>query len=283
VKLNSNNPLVSIVTPSFNQGLFLEEAIQSVLNQDYPNLEYIVIDGGSKDGSVDIIKQYDGRISFWVSEEDMGQTDAINKGFERANGDILAWLNSDDTYRPGAIQEAVDYLNDHPEVGMVYGHAFYIDEEGENVAQYPTSRTNYRKLRRGNSTIPQQAAFFRSSVWKMVGPLDPSFYYAMDYDLWIRISAVTPIDYTPRVWANFRLQDSSKSMQEAHRCWPEIMRIHFRDGGTVFSILYMKYLLRKILEPAMPLRMAFWKWKYALGQNIRDQKARLSSNDDGGA
>ena len=266
--MNSNKQLVSIITPSFNQGIFLEEAIQSVLNQDYPNLEYIIIDGGSTDGSVDIIKHYEERISFWVSEADMGQTDAINKGFARANGDILAWLNSDDTYRPGAIQEAVDYLNDHPEVAMVYGHAFYIDEEGEDVAQYPTSRTDYRKLRRGNSTIPQQAAFFRSSVWKMVGPLDPSFYYAMDYDLWIRISAVSPIDHYPRVWANFRLQDSSKSMQEAHRCWPEIMRIHFRDGGTVFSLLYMKYLLRRILEPVMPLRMAFWKWKYALSKKL---------------
>ena len=267
--MKTDKPLVSIVTPSFNQGLYLEETIQSVLNQDYPNIEYIIIDGGSTDGSVEIIKRYEDRIGYWESEPDLGQTDAINKGFALAKGEILAWLNSDDTYRPGAIREAVDYLYEHPEVGMVYGHAFYIDEEGEVVAQFPTAKTDYDKLRRGNSTIPQQAAFFRSSLWKMIGPLDPSFYYAMDYDLWIRISSVSPIDYYPRLWANFRLQNSSKSMQEAHRCWPEIIRIHFRDGGSVFSILYMKYLLRRVLEPVMPLRMAFWKWKFALVNRMK--------------
>jgi glycosyltransferase involved in cell wall biosynthesis len=262
--LKTDKPLVSIITPSFNQGLYLEETIKSVLNQDYPNLEYIIIDGGSTDGSLDIIKRYEDRIGYWESEPDLGQTDAINKGFAHAKGEILAWLNSDDTYRPGAIQEAVDYLVAHPEAGMVYGHAFYIDEEGKVVAQFPTAETDYYKLRRGNATIPQQAAFFRSTLWKMVGPLDPSFYYAMDYDLWTRISSVSPIDYYPRLWANFRLQNLSKSMQEAHRCWPEIIRIHFRDGGSVFSILYAKYLLRRILEPIMPLRMAFWKWKFTI-------------------
>jgi glycosyltransferase involved in cell wall biosynthesis len=272
-KLKTDKPLVSIVTPSFNQGLYLDETIQSVLNQDYPNIEYIIIDGGSTDGSLEIIKRYEERIDYWVSEPDLGQTDAINKGFAHAKGEILAWLNSDDTYRPEAIQEAVDYLVAHPDAGMVYGHAFYVDEEGKVVAHFPTAETGYYKLRRGNATIPQQAAFFRSTLWKMVGPLDPSFYYAMDYDLWIRISSVSTIDYYPRLWANFRLQNSSKSMQEAHRCWPEIIRIHFRDGGSVFSILYAKYLLRRILEPIMPLRMKLWKWKFA----IEKEESRLPS------
>ncbi len=136
-------------------------------------------------------------------------------------------------------------------------------------AGHRSPQTPIYKLRRGNATIPQQAAFFRSTLWKMVGPLDSSFYYAMDYDLWIRISSVSPIDYYPRLWANFRLQNSSKSMQEAHRCWPEIIRIHFRDGGSVFSILYAKYLLRRVLEPIMPLRMAFWKWKFVIENRLR--------------
>lgn len=236
--------------------------MQSVLNQDYPNIEYIIIDGGSMDESKKIIKRYEDRLDYWVSEPDLGQTDAINKGFALAHGEIFAWLNSDDTYRPGAIQEAVDYLSAHPEAGMVYGHAFYINEEGKIVANFPTAETDYLKLRRGNATIPQQAAFFRSTLWKMVGPLDPSFYYAMDYDLWLRIAGVTPIAFHPRPWAHFRLQDSSKSMQEAHRSWPEIIRVHFRDGGSVFSILYAKYLLRRVLEPIMPWRMELRKWRY---------------------
>jgi len=113
-------PKVSIITPSFNQGQFLEASIRSVLEQDYPNLEYIVVDGGSKDNSVEVIKKYADRLAWWVSEKDKGHADALNKGFSHATGEILAWLNSDDMYFPGAVSEAVAVLQSHPEVGMVY-------------------------------------------------------------------------------------------------------------------------------------------------------------------
>jgi hypothetical protein len=116
------------------------------------------------------------------------------------------------------------------------------------------------------STIPQQATFFRARLWQMVGPLDPSFYYAMDYDLWVRISRLSPIAFVERPWANFRIHDLSKSRREASRCWPEMMRVHFRDGGSRLSVLYAKYLVRRVVEPIMPWRLTFRRWRFAREQ-----------------
>jgi len=267
-------PRVSIITPSFNQGRFLERTINSVLNQEYENLEYIVVDGGSTDDSLEIIKKYEGNLKKWISEPDLGQADAINKGFGLATGQILAWLNSDDEYRPGAISQAVEFLQAHPETGMVYSRAYYIDEGGQIVAEYPAAPTDYGGLRRGRTTIPQQTMFFRSILWRMVGPLDPTFYYAMDYDLWVRIAEVSPIAFHSNHWAHFRLQSSSKSMSEAYKCWPEMMRVHFRDGGSRFSVLYLKYLIRRIVEPIMPWRIRFRKWRY----NLQKHESRQREN-----
>jgi glycosyltransferase involved in cell wall biosynthesis len=265
--MNKTFPLVSIVTPSFNQAEYLEETICSVLDQDYSNMEYIIIDGGSTDGSVDIIRKYEANLVYWISENDMGQADAINKGFARAQGDILAWLNSDDTYLPGTITSAVQYLEANRHVGMVYGKAYYIDEQSKPVAYYPAGPTDYKGLRRGINTIPQQTMFFRSKLWRMLGPLDTSFYYAMDYDLWTRISSVTPIAFHNEFMANFRLQNASKSMKEAKRCWPEMIRVHFRDGGSRFSILYLKYLIRRVVEPIMPLRIRLRRLFYSFNRH----------------
>jgi glycosyltransferase involved in cell wall biosynthesis len=262
-------PLVTIVTPSFNQARFLEATIESVLSQDYPRIEYIVLDGGSTDGSVDILHKHADRLATYVSEPDRGQTDAINRGFGMAHGEILAWLNSDDVYYPGAVSEAVAYLQAHPEIGMVHGEAHYLDEAGRAVARFPSARTGHHDLRRGAPRIAQQAAFFRTVLWEMVGPLDPTFLYAMDYDLWIRISAVTTLAYVPALWAGFRLHGESKSMTVARQCWPEMMRVHYRDGGSRFSILSAKYLLRRLVEPAMPLRMVLRRAAYRVSRGLR--------------
>jgi glycosyltransferase involved in cell wall biosynthesis len=270
-------PMVTIVTPSFNQARFLEATIESVLNQDYPRIEYIVLDGGSTDGSVDILRKHADRLANYVSEPDRGQTDAINRGFGMAHGDILAYLNSDDIYFPGAVSAAVGYLRAHPEIGMVHGAAHYIDEAGLAVARFPSARTGYRDLRRGAPRIAQQAAFFRATAWKMVGPLDPTFHYAMDYDLWVRISAVTTLAYTTALWAGFRLHGESKSMTVARQCWPEMMRVHYRDGGSKFSILYAKYLLRRVVEPAMPLRMVLRRAAFRVFRGLRGGAADASS------
>lgn len=247
-------PLVSIVTPSYNQAPFLEATMRSVLEQDYPRLEYIVVDGGSTDGSREIIERYAERLAWWVSEPDLGQTDAINKGFAHAHGEILGWLNSDDTYLPGAVAEAVSFLQAHPEVGLVYGDANYIDEAGRVIGRFNARQTSYQRLRRGGVYIPQQAAFFRARLWRQVGPLDPSFYFAMDYDLWVRIAALAPIRHHPRLWANFRLHGEAKSIAADARCWPEMLRVHRRDGGGWLAPIVLRYLLRRALAPLIMRR-----------------------------
>lgn len=257
-----DRPLVSIVTPSFNQAEFLEETICSVLDQDYQNLEYIIVDGGSQDESLEIIEKYANRLAWWVSESDNGQTDAINKGFSNANGEILAWLNSDDTYLPGAISEVVEFLESHPEIGMVYGDANLINMNGGVIGKFPARQTDNRRLMRGYVHIPQQAAFFRAHIWRKVGPLDPSFYFAMDYDLWVRISQQTPIQYLPRLWANFRLHGEAKSIEADDRCWPEMVRVHRREGGRKFSWLSFKAAIRPLIYGWMPINLRLWIRQY---------------------
>ena len=250
-----DTPLVSIVTPSYGQARYLEATIKSVLAQDHPSIEYMIVDGGSADGTVELIKKYEDKLAWWVSEKDKGQTDAINKGFARAKGEILAWINSDDTYNPGAVTAAVKYLMEHPEVALVYSDCNYIDEEGRVIGSFPAAQTDYPRLRRGYAHIPQQTMFFRAKYWQELGPLDPSFHFAMDYDLWTRIAAHAPFHYVAgQTWANFRLHDLGKTTTHDDLCWPEMIRVHYRDGGRFFSPIVAKYYLRKVFGP-------LWKWR----------------------
>jgi glycosyltransferase involved in cell wall biosynthesis len=251
----SQHPLVSILTPSYNQGRFLEQTIQSVLSQDYPNLEYLIVDGGSTDGSVEIIQRYANRLSWWVSEPDQGQTDALNKGFAHATGEIFAWINSDDTYLPAAVSAAVSCLQVHPEAALVYADAYLVDEAGRIIGRFPSRQTNFNKLLRGSVHIPQQTAFFRADAWKQVEPLDSSFHFAMDYDLWVRLARMAPLVYTKGYWANFRLHGAGKSVTMDDRCYPEMIRVYQRERGSRISLLAIRWLLRRMFYAWLPLRL----------------------------
>jgi glycosyltransferase involved in cell wall biosynthesis len=255
-------PLVSIVTPSFNQARFLDETIRSVLSQDYPNIQYIIIDGDSTDGSKEIIQKNADRLAFWESVPDNGQTDAINKGFARATGEILAWLNSDDILLPGAVSSAVEELHVHPEVSMVYGNATLINAEGKKIGDFPVAQTDLKRLKRGYVHIPQQSSFFRADLWKKVGPLDPTFYFAMDYDLWVRLARQAPLLHVPKLWASFRLHGDAKSIAADDRYWPVMLRVHYRDGGHFISPIVAKYHIRKLVAPLL-----LWKRRHSLKQD----------------
>jgi glycosyltransferase involved in cell wall biosynthesis len=181
-------PLVTIVTPSFNQAAFIEETIRSILLQRYPYLEYIVMDGGSTDGSVEIIKKYEEHLAYWTSEKDAGAADAIRKGFERATGPILAYLNSDDIYLPGALHCLVNQLC-KTEADVVYGNTYWIDQESNVVAerrQTPFSRLAYFY---GGADLQQPATLWTNRIYKIVGGMDASFCCAFDTDLFARFAS----------------------------------------------------------------------------------------------
>jgi glycosyltransferase involved in cell wall biosynthesis len=223
-------PLVTIVTPSFNQAPFLRAAVESVLAQDYPAVEYLVMDGGSTDGSVDILKEFTGRLT-WESGRDAGQADALAKGFARARGAILGWLNADDLMFPGALTQVAAHLRAHPDVALVYGDAVYVDVEGRALMPARQVRPfDLKRLRYWSDYIVQPSAFFRRAAYEEVGGLDTSLHWALDYDLWLKLGARHRVDYLRRVWSGYRIQGDSKTVTGSFKRIAEVEAMARRHG-----------------------------------------------------
>ncbi len=234
---------VTVVTPSYNQAAYLEEAIRSVLAQDYRPLEYIVVDGASTDGSLEVIQKYAHQLSLWISEPDAGQAEAINKGFARANGEVLAWLNSDDLYLPGAVRRAVNILADHPEVGFVFGDALSIDPQGKPLKHLQGHAWKLLDLMRFR-ILTQPAVFIRREALEKVGFLDASYHFMLDHHLWLRLAMHHPFQYAgmcqqdgqrassrraglspSTLWAAARHHPTAKNVAHAAGFYQETLRL----------------------------------------------------------
>lgn len=264
-------PQVSIVTPSYNQAHFLEETIRSVLLQGYPNLEYLVIDGGSIDDSVEIIRKYEPWLAYWVSESDRGQSHAINKGFARTAGEIYAWLNSDDTYEPGAITAAANYLAQHPATGVVFGKAHVIDEASRLKREWHPPPFDLKEIVfLQECYVPQVSVFFRRDPFEQVGGLNEEMYWTMDYDLWFQLGKITKVDQITQVMGNYREHDSAKTVI-ANRTYDSRVEL-------------LQCLQRLFDDPALPsglraleaqaLGFHYLNWGLALLQVGRNDEAR---------
>ncbi|MCB0119342.1 MAG: glycosyltransferase [Anaerolineales bacterium] len=216
--------LVSIITPSYSQAKYLEQTILSVLDQDYPTIEYIVMDGASTDGSVDIIRKYADKLAYWESVKDKGQADAINKGFARATGEIIAWLNSDDYYLPGTISAAVKVFEQNPDVVLVYGNMLAVDADGQTF-----NTLTYRQLALEDllsfQIIGQPAVFMRRSALQKTSGLDLSFHFLLDHLLWIQIAKQGKILHVNQTWSAARYHAEAKNIARAAEFGKEAFHI----------------------------------------------------------
>jgi glycosyltransferase involved in cell wall biosynthesis len=236
----TSTPLVTIVTPCLNAERFLAETIDSVLAQDYPRIEYLVMDGGSTDGTLEILKKYEHALR-WESAPDGGTADAVNRGFALGKGEILAFLNADDLYNPGAVSTAVRHLRENPEEAGVYGDASWIDENGSGIAPYPV-RDFDRALLERECFICQPASFFRREPFENSGGLDPNFHLTFDYDFWLRLTRTYTLRRIDATLASSRMHRANKTLSQRDGVFRETFKMLKRNCGYVPFLWIYLYL-----------------------------------------
>lgn len=262
---------ITIVTPSFNQGRYLERNLRSVIEQDYPEIEHWVLDGGSQDETTDILARYAAEYPHlhWLSEKDRGQSDAVNKGFHRATGDIIGWINSDDTLAPGALKTVAAFFAAHPAAKCLVGDTQLIDENDQPLPGILYGRhTTHEEMQREVSSVVQQSVFLKREVVEWAGDLDVRIHYAMDHEYFLRVTRYAPLEYVPGVLANFRFQPDSKTMNAGpyHASFDNLKSNH-RYGAPLFSAVNRSSLYIIATEP---LRRIAW-----LRSRVRQTKALL--------
>ena len=229
------------MTPSYNQGRFVRQTIESVLGQDYPHIEYVIMDGGSTDETASIVAEYASRLRF-VSERDRGQSHAINKGFQSAHGEIVSWINSDDVLLPGAVSHAVAAFERNPAAGAVYGEGYLIDLEGNVKSRFPaTEKFNLWKLIYASDYVLQQTVYFRRAVFDSIGYLDEELNWGMDWDILIRIGKVYGLEYIPEYMGCLREHGEAKTSSGGIRRFRELARIMRRHGVMRYPAGYITY------------------------------------------
>lgn len=248
-----NKPLVSIITPSFNQGEYIEETIQSVLAQDYGNIEYVIVDGGSKDNTLRIIKKYSDRLK-WISKKDEGQSDAIMKGIEMTSGEIIYWLNSDDVILPGVVKDVVEKFRENPKLNLVYGKSYFVDQCGRIIGNVPSEPYEYESFAYIDY-IPQPSAFFKREDYKKVGGLEKKYHYAMDYDLFYRLAKLIKPFYANKYMSCYRLHTDSKTVNikyalEFHKETIDIVVRNYGWAPANRVYAYSYFLTKSILGKA---------------------------------
>jgi glycosyltransferase involved in cell wall biosynthesis len=269
----AGSPLISIVTPSYNMARYLPETIESILSQDYPAIEHIVMDGGSTDGTLEILDRYRGRLRYMISK-DKGPSDAAYHGFLEAKGEVFAWLNADDIYLPGAVRTGVEYLMSHPDVDVVYGEGYWIDENGQVIRRYPTLPFDSDTLAK-DCFICQPASFIRASSYRRCG-LDPAVNQSFDYDLWIRMSKRGfRFASVAQFLAGSRMHKGAKTIRERHDVFNASMNLLRRHYDYVpFSWVFGHTALRldgrdQFFEP---LRPSLLKYLLTLPAGLRWNK-----------
>jgi glycosyltransferase involved in cell wall biosynthesis len=241
------HPKITVVTCSFNQGKFLEECILSVINQGYPNLEYIIMDGGSTDNSVDIIRKYEEHLTYWISEPDKGQSDALANGFARATGDVLCWLCSDDLLEPGCLSEVGSMFAIDPTLEVVYGDTLFIDASGAVTRKYRTLPFHRWLLLNTANYIPQPSTFWTRKLYEKVGGLDRTIQVSMDPELWLRFSEVSRLRHVRRYWSRMRFYPEIKSLARKPENRALLRQLETRYlGNRPAPVRFASYVVAKI-------------------------------------